>query len=122
MSPTDPPPDGPTASFPEGANGPAPDPPGGTPVPARFRPVSLHKVGGMGRVHRATDAELNREVAFKDIKPEYADRESARRRFLFEAEVTGRLEHPGVIPVYGLGRDDCGRPYYAMRFIAGQSL
>src|SRR5262249_23599597 len=39
-----------------------------------------------------------------------------------EAEITGRLEHPGVVPVYGLGTYASGRPYYAMRFIKGESL
>ena len=39
-----------------------------------------------------------------------------------EAEITGRLEHPGIVPVYGLGRDSDGRPYYAMRFIEGKTL
>ena len=43
-------------------------------------------------------------------------------RFLLEAEVTGRLEHPGVVPVYGLGRYADGRPYYAMRLIKGETL
>ncbi len=44
------------------------------------------------------------------------------RRFLLEAEVTGGLEHPGIVPVYGLGTYADGRPYYAMRFIRGDSL
>ncbi len=43
-------------------------------------------------------------------------------RFLLEAEVTGGLEHPGIVPVYGLGQYEDGRPYYAMRFIRGDSL
>ena len=43
-------------------------------------------------------------------------------RVLREAEITGRLEHPGIIPVYGLGTDAAGRPYYAMRFVRGQTL
>ena len=43
-------------------------------------------------------------------------------RFLLEAEITGGLEHPGIVPVYGLGQYDDGRPYYAMRFIHGDSL
>ena len=47
---------------------------------------------------------------------------AAATRFQFEAEITGRLEHPGVIPVYGLGVDEGGRPYYAMRFVRGESL
>ncbi len=46
----------------------------------------------------------------------------SRGRFVLEAEVTGGLEHPGIVPVYGLGTYVDGRPYYAMRFIKGDSL
>ena len=70
----------------------------------------------------AFDSELQREVALKQIKPERADDADSRARFLLEAEVTGRLEHPGIVPVYGLGIDDHGRPFYAMRFVRGTSL
>ena len=48
--------------------------------------------------------------------------QDSRTRFLLEAEITGRLEHPGVVPVYGLGCDTRGRPFYAMRFVKGQTL
>ena len=49
-------------------------------------------------------------------------RSISRHRFLLEAEITGGLEHPGIVPVYGLGAYADGRPYYAMRFIRGESL
>jgi serine/threonine protein kinase len=52
----------------------------------------------------------------------HADDHVSRQRFLLEAEVTGGLEHPGIVPVYGLGNYGDGRPYYAMRFIRGESL
>ena len=78
--------------------------------------------GGIGKVSVAFDAELQREVALKQIKPERADDADSRTRFLLEAEVTGRLEHPGIVPVYGLGSDDGGRPFYAMRFVRGTSF
>src|SRR5262249_47244485 len=52
----------------------------------------------------------------------YAEHPDSRARFLLEAEVTGKLEHPGVVPVYGLGTYPDGRPYYAMRLIKGDSL
>ena len=55
-------------------------------------------------------------------RPQHADDPTSRARFLLEAEVTGRLEHPGVVPVYGLGTNDQGRPFYAMRFVRGESL
>jgi serine/threonine protein kinase len=70
----------------------------------------------------ALDEELRREVALKDIQDRHADHPDSRARFLLEAEVTGGLEHPGIVPVYGLGTYADGRPYYAMRFIKGDSL
>jgi serine/threonine-protein kinase len=88
----------------------------------RFRVLRPHAQGGLGVVSVALDTELNREVALKQIKDRHADDPVSRSRFLLEAEVTGGLEHPGIVPVYGLGFDDDGRPYYAMRFIRGDSL
>jgi eukaryotic-like serine/threonine-protein kinase len=70
----------------------------------------------------ALDAELNREVALKQILDHHADDPSSRTRFVLEAEITGGLEHPGIVPVYGLGSYGDGRPYYAMRFVRGDSL
>ena len=70
----------------------------------------------------ARNAELNREVALKFLKPEPSRDADSRRRFLQEAEVTGRLEHPGVVPIYALGTDAAGAPCYAMRFIRGETL
>ena len=75
-----------------------------------------------GAVFVALDAELNREVALKQILDHHADDPTSRQRFLIEAEVTGGLEHPGIVPVYGLGAYGDGRPFYAMRFIKGDSL
>jgi serine/threonine protein kinase len=88
----------------------------------RFRLLRRHARGGIGVVFVALDSELHREVALKQIQPQHADDPTSRARFLIEAEVTGRLEHPGVVPVYGLGTNDQGRPFYAMRFVRGQSL
>lgn len=88
----------------------------------RFRVLRPHAEGGLGAVFVALDAELNREVALKQILPRHADDLASRQRFLLEAEVTGGLEHPGIVPVYALGADPEGRPYYAMRFIRGESL
>ncbi|MCA9068131.1 MAG: serine/threonine protein kinase, partial [Planctomycetaceae bacterium] len=88
----------------------------------RFRILRPHAKGGLGQVSVALDEELRREVALKEIQPEHAHRDESRGRFLVEAEVTGGLEHPGIVPVYGLGTYADGRPYYAMRFIRGDSL
>jgi serine/threonine-protein kinase len=88
----------------------------------RFRVLRPHARGGLGAVFVALDTELHREVALKQILDSHADDENSRHRFLVEAEVTGGLEHPGIVPVYGLGTYGDGRPYYAMRFIRGDSL
>jgi tRNA A-37 threonylcarbamoyl transferase component Bud32 len=88
----------------------------------RFRPLRPHAEGGLGIVHVAFDVELNREVAFKQIQERHADDPLSRRRFLQEAEITGGLEHPGIVPVYALGTRSDGRPYYAMRLVKGESL
>ncbi len=88
----------------------------------RFRILRPHARGGLGAVFVALDGELHREVALKQILDKHADDPVSRQRFIAEAEITGGLEHPGVVPVYGLGTDAGGRPYYAMRFIKGDSL
>jgi serine/threonine protein kinase/formylglycine-generating enzyme required for sulfatase activity len=88
----------------------------------RFRVLRPHARGGLGAVFVALDAELHREVALKQILDHHADDPASRARFLVEAEITGGLEHPGIVPVYGLGTYGDGRPYYAMRFIRGDSL
>jgi tetratricopeptide (TPR) repeat protein/serine/threonine protein kinase len=96
----------------------------GTPTSSglRFQILRPHAKGGLGQVSVALDAELNREVALKEIQPQYADDPESRARFLLEAEITGGLEHPGIVPVHGLGSYADGRPFYAMRFIKGDSL
>jgi serine/threonine-protein kinase len=88
----------------------------------RFRVLRPHARGGLGAVFVALDEELHREVALKQILDHHADIPTSRQRFLLEAEITGGLEHPGIVPVYGLGTYGDGRPYYAMRFIRGDSL
>jgi serine/threonine-protein kinase len=88
----------------------------------RYRVLRPHAKGGLGEVFVAEDVELHREVALKEIQPVHAHDATSRSRFLLEAEVTGRLEHPGIVPVYGLGQYADGRPFYAMRFIHGDNL
>ncbi|HVC95937.1 MAG TPA: protein kinase [Pirellulales bacterium] len=98
--------------------------PTGAPIFAgtRFRILRPHARGGLGEVYVAQDEGLHREVALKEIQERYADNTESRSRFLLEAEITGGLEHPGIVPVYGLGVYADGRPFYAMRFIRGDSL
>lgn len=91
-------------------------------IQSRYQTVRVHAEGGIGKVSIAIDRELNREVALKEIKDAFVDDEASRARFVLEAEITGGLEHPGIVPVYGLGHHQDGQPYYAMRFIRGDSL
>jgi formylglycine-generating enzyme required for sulfatase activity len=78
--------------------------------------------GGMGAVLRAYDAELRREVAVKVLLDEHAHRPEMRSRFMEEAQIAGQLQHPGVVPVYEMGRLDQGQPYFAMKLVKGQTL
>lgn len=87
----------------------------------RYQTKSLHAKGGLGEVHKAEDTELHRTVALKRIRSEHLNNHSSQQRFLIEAEITARLEHPGIVPIYGLIQTDNG-PSYAMRFIEGESL
>ena len=89
---------------------------------SRYRVERPHARGGLGVVFVARDQELNRKVALKHIQDQFADNAASRAQFLQEGEITGALEHPGIIPIYGLGQYADGRPFYAMRFVEGDSL
>jgi tetratricopeptide (TPR) repeat protein/tRNA A-37 threonylcarbamoyl transferase component Bud32 len=90
---------------------------------SRYSLTRLHAEGGLGKVWVARDGDLNREVALKEIRTEQAANPEAWRRFLKEAQITGQLEHPNIVPVYELTRrpeDD--QPFYTMRLVRGQTL
>jgi serine/threonine protein kinase len=89
---------------------------------ADYLDLKFHAAGALGEVFLARNAELNREVALKFLKSERTSNPDSVRRFLQEAEITSRLEHPGVVPIYALGIDDGSGPCYAMRFIRGETL
>ncbi len=93
-----------------------------TPIDHRFRITKLRAQGGLGQVSVADDLQFGRTVAIKEIRARYAGQQHYRRRFLREAKITGKLEHPSIVPVYAMGRLDNGQPYYAMRLIQGRSL
>jgi eukaryotic-like serine/threonine-protein kinase len=88
----------------------------------RFLVLKPHARGGLGIVSIAYDRQLNRQVALKEIRIERAMDVNSQIRFVQEAEITGQLEHPGIVPVYGLGTYKDGRPFYAMRFVEGQNF
>jgi len=89
---------------------------------SRYEPLELHAQGGLGEVYVARENMLHRKVALKRLRPERRGEPQARARFLLEAQLTSRLEHPGVVPVYGIGVDEKGQPFYAMRFLGGGTL
>jgi tetratricopeptide (TPR) repeat protein len=77
--------------------------------------------GGMGRVLEAVDEPLGRRVAVKVLLTTGGD-PLQRRRFVEEARITGRLEHPGIAPIYSLGHAPDGSDYFSMKLVAGRNL
>ena len=75
--------------------------------------------GGMARIYCAHDSSLKRFVAVKVSSDERSFRAERLRR---EAQVLGMLEHPNIVPVHGVGCDEVGRPFYAMKLVGGRSL
>ena len=88
----------------------------------RYSIVKTHARGGLGQVYVANDNEVGRRVAIKEVRREYFQDPESQERLLREARITGRLEHPGIIPVFSIGANDLGNPFYSMRFIEGNSL
>ena len=88
-------------------------------IGGRYKVLRAFAKGGLGQVSVAHDAEINRDVALKELQDKFLENTDLVERFKMEAEITGRLEHPGVVPVYGQGAMDNGNPYYVMRFVRG---
>ena len=87
--------------------------------PQRYQIIGEHGRGGLGRVARAHDRDLSRDIAIKELISGGA---ASEVRFLREALITARLEHPGIVPVHEAGRWPDGTPFYAMRLVAGRPL
>jgi eukaryotic-like serine/threonine-protein kinase len=77
--------------------------------------------GGMGAVLRGRDVDLGRDLAVKVLLEKYANRPEVARRFIEEAQIGGQLQHPGVVPVYDIGRFG-DRPYFTMKLVKGRTL
>jgi eukaryotic-like serine/threonine-protein kinase len=77
--------------------------------------------GGMGEVLVARDQRIGREVAVKRIRARDPSHDTVSR-FLREARIQARLDHPAIVPVYELGTDSEGRPYFTMKRLAGVTL
>ncbi len=109
----------------DGAAPPDPEPPAGPDpglfpaAPERYRVEAEIGRGGMGRVLSARDLRIGRAVALKEALPAHP---GARERFEREARITARLQHPGIVSVYEVGRWPDGRAFYAMPILSGRSL
>ena len=93
-----------------------------TPTNSRYQESEELGRGAMGVVHLAFDKDLERSVALKTLLPSEAKRPGSRARLLREARLGGSLEHPNIIPVYEMGRDQDDSPFFTMRRIQGRSL
>jgi Flp pilus assembly protein TadD len=90
--------------------------------PERYQLLGEIARGGMGVVLKGRDPDLGRDMAVKVLRADLAGRPAAVQRFVEEAQVGGQLQHPGVVPVYDLGRFADGRPYFAMKLVKGRTL
>ncbi len=88
----------------------------------RYRMLGELGRGGMGRILKAHDREIGRDVAVKILLRGVGAPDSDVRRFWMEVQATGQLEHPSIIPVHDVGRLPSGEPFYVMKLLAGRTL
>ena len=88
----------------------------------RYERSGLLGQGGMGVVHLYADRSIGREVAMKVLHPGEIEGGATWRRFMREARVQGQLEHPAIVPVYEVGLDPEGAPYFTMKRVRGVTL
>ena len=89
---------------------------------ARYQVLGEIARGGVGVVYRGRDKDLHRDVALKVLRADHADDPDVVQRFIEEAQVGGQLQHPGIVPIYGMGLQPDGRVYFAMKLIRGRTL
>ncbi len=94
----------------------------GIPTPPGLRVFAELGRGGMGRIHPATDRNLLRHVAMKRLDKELAREPFYTGGFIGEAQITGQLEHPNIVPVHELAISPDGVPYFTMKLIRGTDL
>src|SRR5581483_10894829 len=111
---------GATRAFDEASTGSAPAQEEAPPHSCgRYLLKRFHAKGGMGEIWLAEDPDIGRSVALKRMLTNRADQQ---RRFRVEAQVTGQLEHPGIVPIHELGINEQGQPFYVMKFVHGRTL
>ena len=116
-----------SATVTEVGDGPGVSAPAGAPVSVpqhadgpRYQVHKEHARGGIGRVLVARDNVLERTVAIKEL---LSPRPNAQVRFLREAKLTARLQHPSIVPVHDAGWwPDSNKPFYSMKLVSGSSL
>ncbi len=91
----------------------------GVPLPSNLRMLREIGRGVAGRIHPAIDRSLLREVALKRLSKDLAANAFYRGGFIAEAQMTGQLEHPNIVPVHELGVSPDGVPYFTMKLVHG---
>src|SRR5436190_8933017 len=94
-------------------------------LPERIGPYPVTALlgrGGTSCVYRGTDPQLGRELAIKVIDRRHAPDGPLAQRFIDEARICSQLPHPGIVPIYGTGQLDDGRPYITMRLVEGETF
>jgi PAS domain S-box-containing protein len=91
-------------------------------IPGRFVLEKEIARGGMGIVFQARDVELDRKVAVKFLLKQHQNKLHLCQQFTKEARITGRLQHPGIVPIYETGVSPEGRPFFVMKLVQGKSL
>ena len=91
-------------------------------IAARYTDLGEVGKGGMSSVRRMLDRSLLREAALKRLDSETPLKEDQIQRFLLEAQVTGQLDHPNIVPIHELGRDQGGAYYFTMKMVEGTTL
>lgn len=95
---------------------------GTTQTQSEYLIEKFHANGGCSEVYIARDTQLGRRVAIKFLRPDVENIKSQRQRLQREAEITSRLDHPGIVSIHAHGNDDRGVPFYTMRFVDGHSM
>ncbi|MBK8268827.1 MAG: protein kinase [Planctomycetes bacterium] len=111
--------------------GDSPDPvinPRSPELTSRRRTVGRYQVfgeiarGGVGVVMKGRDVDLGREVAMKILLSGHGSNPAMVQRFMEEAQVTGQLQHPGILPIYEFGLQEDQRPFFTMKLVKGRTL
>lgn len=91
-------------------------------VEERYKLLDNFAHGGLGNIWLAEDTSIHRQIAFKELLPKALKNRSIVERFMEEAQITGQLEHPCIVPIYDVGYQDNGTPFYAMKLLKGGNM